>query len=291
MFKHRRTLTSAALVALLTLPVSAQDNAATDPAAEPDASTVVATVGDTDITLGHMIAATSLLPPEYQQLEDDVLFEGILQQLVQQEALAQTFREQLPAKLALQLENEKRALVARKVVEDAVEARLTEEDIAALYDEQYGDIEPEEEYNASHILVATEEEALAVIEEINNGGDFAETAREFSTGPSGPGGGSLGWFGTGMMVPSFEAAAIALDVGEVSGPVETQFGWHVIRLNEVRAKNIPTLEDVRADLEQNLTQKIASEFLEEITNEAEVVSGEGSDMDRAFLRRTDLLSE
>ncbi|WP_375229392.1 peptidylprolyl isomerase [Roseobacter sp. S98] len=293
MFIHRGTLSSVVFAALLALPVAAQENSTATPKEQPDpdASTVLVTVGETDITLGHLIAAAALLPPEYQRMEDSVLFEGILQQLVQQEALAQTFREELPLPLALQLENEKRALVARQVIQDKVSELLTEEDIAKRYDEQYGSIEAEPEYNASHILVESEEEALNVIDVINNGGDFAETAREFSTGPSGPNGGALGWFGAGMMVPSFEAAAIALEVGEVSGPVQTQFGWHVIQLNEVRAKDIPTLEDVRANIEQDLTQELASAFLERVTDAAEVQSGPGAGMDRSFLRRQDLLEE
>ena len=292
MFKHRGTLSSVVFAALLALPVTAQENSTTTPdeQPEPDASTVLVTVGETDITLGHLIAAAALLPPEYQRMEDSVLFEGILQQLVQQEALAQTFREELPMALALQLENEKRALVARKVIEDKVSELLTEEDIAKRYDEQYGSIEAEPEYNASHILVESEEEALNVIDVINNGGDFAETAREFSTGPSGPNGGALGWFGAGMMVPSFEAATIALEVGEVSGPVQTQFGWHVIQLNEVRAKDIPTLEDVRISIEQDLTRELASDFLERVTDAADIESGSWRDVERSFLRRRDLNS-
>ena len=293
MFKHRGTLSSVVFAALLALPVAAQENSTATPEEqpEPDASTVLVTVGETDITLGHLIAAAALLPPEYQRMEDSVLFEGVLEQLAQQEALAQTFREELPLALALQLENEKRALVARKVIEDKVSELLTEEDIAKRYDEQYGSIEAEPEYNASHILVESEEEALNVIDVINNGGDFAETAREFSTGPSGPNGGALGWFGAGMMVPSFEAATIALEVGEVSGPVQTQFGWHVIQLNEVRAKDIPTLEDVRISIEQDLTQELASDFLERVTDAADIKSGSGRDVERSFLRRRDLLEE
>ena len=90
---------------------------------------------------------------------------------------------------------------------------------------------------------------------------------------------------------SDQAAAIALEVGEVSGPVQTQFGWHVIQLNEVRTTDIPTLEAVRANIEQDLTQELASAFLERVTDAAEVQSGPGAGMDRSFLRRQDLLEE
>ncbi|WP_300032929.1 peptidylprolyl isomerase [uncultured Roseobacter sp.] len=290
MFYHRRFITSAALVALLALPAQAQDTTTTtETAPDPDAFTVLATVGNEDITLGHVIAALALLPPEYHQLSDEQLYDGLLAQLIQQSVLAQSFEEELPTRLVMQLENEKRALVAREVVDDAVSSRLTEERIAARYDETFGNIQPEPEYNASHILVETEEEALKVIEAINNGADFAETAREFSTGPSGPNGGSLGWFGAGMMVPQFEAATIALAVEEVSGPVETQFGWHVIRLNDTRSKNIPTLEDARPDIEAKLSEEIAYDYVDRITDEASVTTGPGDTIDRSWIRRQDLL--
>lgn len=91
------------------------------------------------------------------------------------------------------------------------------------------------ELNASHILVATEAEANMVIDRLKAGGNFADAARAYSTGPSGPNGGELGWFGKGMMVLSFEAAAYQLQVGEfTNSPVKTQFGWHIILLNDVR---------------------------------------------------------
>ena len=90
------------------------------------------------------------------------------------------------------------------------------------------------EYNASHILVATEGEAIQLKIEIDDGADFSQSARDNSTGPSGPSGGELGWFGPGVMVPPFEKAVFALEVGEVSNPVQTLFGWHLIKLNQVR---------------------------------------------------------
>ena len=76
-----------------------------------------------------------------------------------------------------------------------------------------------------------DDEAKAIVEELKGGADFAATAREKSTGPSGPGGGSLGWFGAGAMVPEFETAVAAMEAGDISDPVQTQFGWHVIKLN------------------------------------------------------------
>ena len=105
---------------------------------------------------------------------------------------------------------------------------------------------------ARHILVETEEEANSLIEDLNGGRDFAELAREESTGPSGPNGGDLGFFGRGQMVPSFEQAAFALEDGEISAPVQTQFGWHVIKVEERRAAPVPTFGQLSPEIRQEL---------------------------------------
>ena len=203
--------------------------------AEPDASTVVATVNGQDITIGHMIIAHATLPQQYRQLPPDVLYNAILDQLIQQTALAQTFEGDLPGHIALSLENETRSLVAGEQVEAIMQAAASDEEIQAAYDAQYGDGTGGDEFNASHILVETQEEANEIKAELDGGANFAETAKARSTGPSGPNGGELGWFGPGAMVPEFEQAVVGLDVAQVSEPVQTQFGWHVIRLNDKRA--------------------------------------------------------
>ncbi|WP_187428432.1 Foldase protein PrsA [Roseobacter fucihabitans] len=286
MHKHLNILASAALALTIGTPTWAQDQTEAEPLT---ADTVVAIVNDVEITLGHMIAARASLPEQYQQLEDNVLYDGILQQLVQQSALAQTYKDELPKRVTKSLENEMRSLTAAEVVENLLADTVTEEALQGLYDRQYGDIDPEEEFNASHILVETEEEAIAIKEDIANGASFAATAREKSTGPSGPNGGELGWFGAGMMVPSFEAAAIALAVGEVSDPVQTQFGWHVIMLNDIRKANIPTFEDVRNDLVQEIRQSVAQQTIEDVTNAANVQAPTGLEIDPAVLKQIDLL--
>tara|TARA_R110000850_G_scaffold32074_9_gene87897 strand:- start:126 stop:989 length:864 start_codon:yes stop_codon:yes gene_type:complete len=256
-----------AVFAALSLPLAAQETAPTEPA---DPAQVVATVGDTEITVGHMIVAWASLPEQYQSLPDEVLFQGILDQLIQQTALQQQFTGDLPARVELQLENERRSLVAGEAINGIMESPLDEADVQAAYDEEYGNAEQGQEYNASHILVDTEEEAQAIVEEVNTGGDFAAVAREKSTGPSGPNGGQLGWFGAGAMVPEFEAAVIALEPGAVSAPVQTQFGWHVIKLNEVRLQEAPALEDVRGELEMQIRQIRAQTKIEEVTGAASV---------------------
>jgi peptidyl-prolyl cis-trans isomerase C len=257
-----------AFIAAFTLPAYAQDTA---PAAAPaDPATVVATVGDTQITIGHMIVAWAGLPEQYQGLPDDVLFQGILDQLIQQTALQQQFTGDLPKRVELQLENERRSLVAGEAINSIMESPLDDADVLAAYEEEYSTAEQTPEYNASHILVETEEAALAVIEEIKAGADFAAVAREKSTGPSGPNGGQLGWFGAGAMVPEFETAVMALEPGAISAPVQTQFGWHVIILNETRVQEAPKMEDVREELENQIRQIRAQAKIEEVTAAATV---------------------
>jgi len=273
----KRILAGAALSALLITPAMAQD-----------ADTVLATINGQDITLGHIIVAQSQLPEQYQALPDDVLLTGILEQLVQQEIVATAARPDLSTTMRLGLENEERAYVAALTLDDIAMADIPAEDLQAEYDAQYGAVEPVTEYNASHILVETEEEAQALVEDLEGGADFAELAVEHSTGPSGPNGGQLGWFTAGMMVPAFEEAVFALEVGEVSAPVETRFGWHVVILNDSRDQAAPTLEEVRESLEEGLRQARVDAYIASLTAEAEIDRPE-LDIDAALIRNLDLL--
>ncbi|MBM1308571.1 peptidylprolyl isomerase [Sulfitobacter mediterraneus] len=281
MHKPRTFLASLALSACLALPAAAQDEAGLD--------TVVATVNGTEITVGHMIIARATLPEQYQQLPDEILFKGILDQLVQQTALADTYQGDLPARVKLSMENENRSLVAGEVIENVMAGPVDEEALKAAYEEQYASAEQGDEYNASHILVETEDEALAIKAELDGGADFAEMAREKSTGPSGPGGGSLGWFGKGMMVPSFEAAVIAMEPGAVSEPVETQFGWHVIMLNETRKTEAPALDTVREELELQIRQTRVQTTIDSITEAADVDRAAAEGIDPAILKNIEWL--
>ena len=275
-------LSSLALAAAVALPVAAQD--------EPSVDTVVATVNDTEITLGHMLVARASLPQQYQQLPDDVLFQGILDQLVQQTALADSFTGELPPRVTLSIENETLSLTAGEAIEGVMAEDVSDEELQAAYDAQYKDAEPEQEFNASHILVETKEEADAIKVELDGGADFAEVAKEKSTGPSGPGGGSLGWFGPGMMVPEFEEAVAGMEAGGVSEPVETQFGWHVIKLNETRTGEAPVLEDVREELETQVRQTKVQEAIESLTEAAEVDRSAAEGIDPTVLKNIEWLN-
>lgn len=264
----RNFLAAGAVSVLLTLNAGAgfaQD--------EINADTVIASVNGAEITLGHVIVLRNQLPTEYQSLPDDVLFDGIINQIIEQTLLADSVKAnelEIPREVGLALENEERALMASVLIEEVVSREISEEALQTAYESAYGDLPAEPEFNASHILVETEEEAQALIDTLNGGADFAELAKEKSTGPSGPNGGELGWFGLGMMVAEFEEAVLGMEAGDVSAPVQTQFGWHVVRLNDKRNKPAPTLEETLPTLMDTLRQQAVEDEIQALTEGADI---------------------
>jgi peptidyl-prolyl cis-trans isomerase C len=270
---------------------TSEETAAATPARDVTAETVVATVDGKDITLGHMILIRQSLPQQYAQLPDNVLFQGILDQLIQQSALQGNYSGDTPVRVRLAMENEERALLAAEEVGALLETAVTDEAIQKAYDATYANAEGETEFKAAHILVETEEEAKAVAEEVKGGADFAEVAKAKSTGPSGPNGGALGWFGKGMMVPEFETAVMALEPGAVSDPVQTQFGWHVIKLEETRVKEAPALDEVRGELKAKVEQEAVKAHIDALVEKANVDKSGAEGIDPANLSNLDLLEK
>ena len=275
-------LPSLALAAVMALPLAAET--------KPDAATVVARVNGDEITLGHIIATAAALPEQYQQIEDDVLYDLILDQLIQQQLLSQQ-QDALSKLNTLALENETRSMRAVQAVDALIDENLTDDVIQDAYDAQYADFEDSDEFNASHILVEMEDKAKEIKAQLDDGADFAEMAKEHSTGPSGPNGGELGWFGPGQMVPEFEAAVIALDKGQISEPVKTQFGWHLVTLNDKRKTEAPELEQVRAELTQTLQQGVIQARIDELTREADIDRPAPEGAGPEALRQIELLQE
>lgn len=282
MSKRLTFLSAAALSLTLMLPAQAED--------APGVDTVLATVDGVEITLGHVIQTRQTLPPQYQQLPADVLFPGILDQLIQQSVLSASVEGE-PKSVALAVENQRRSLMANLAIDAILATSVTDEKLQAEYDAAYGNVEAGQEYNAAHILVETEEKAKELVAEARGGADFAELAKEHSTGPSGPNGGSLGWFGAGMMVPPFEEATFALEVGAISEPVQTQFGWHVIKLNETRAIEAPSLDEVRGELEAAVQQKAVEAQVLAMTAAANVDRSGAEGIDPAVLDQLSLDAE
>jgi peptidyl-prolyl cis-trans isomerase C len=257
-----------------------------------DASTVLATVNGTEITLGHVIALRDRLPEQYQNLPDDVLFSGLLDQLVDQEILAESESAEVgedPLQVKLQLDNERRGALAGLAAEAAVAEAVDDAKVQAAYDAQIASFQPQPEFNASHILVDDEAKANALKAEIDGGADFAEVAKANSADGSAASGGELGWFGAGQMVPEFEAAVQTATPGTVVGPIKTQFGWHIIKLNETRESSAPPLDQVRPQIEDQLRQEALQARLAALKAEA-TVDRPDTGLPPAAIRESDLLT-
>ena len=155
-----------------------------------------------------------------------------------------------------------------KFAEDAA----TDDKVKSAYEQMVKDFKPTMEVNARHILVKTEDEGKAIIKELDGGADFATLAKEKSTGPSGANGGDLGFFGQGAMVPEFEKAAFSLKKGEHSKePVKTQFGFHVIKVEQYRESEAPKFEEAEQQLKGDIANKAVSKYIEGLRKSAKIV--------------------
>jgi len=276
-----KLFTTTALAFALSTAVFAQD--------APTRDTVVANVNGTDITFGHVLSLASRLPEQYQSIPNEQLFNGIIDQLVQQQLLSELITEETTV-LKLASENERRALYATEAIEGVYNTAVSEDAVKAQYEELFVKADAVPEYNASHILVETEEEAKEIVAQLEGDADFAELAKEKSTGPSGSNGGDLGWAGLGQFVPEFEAAMVALEAGKVSAPVKTQFGWHVIKLNETRNQPVPELETVRGEIEDGLRTAALTDKIADLEAKGEI-NRSVTEIDPALIRNLDLLND
>ncbi len=257
--------------------------------AELNANTVVAKVNGEEITVGNMIVARAKLPAQYQSLPDDLLFKALLDQLIQQTVLKQQLHGDTPEYVRLSVEHEERSLLASDVIESVMEDAQTEDAIRDAYDARYSSDDGGDEFNASHILLESEEDAVSIKEQLDAGADFAALAKESSTGPSGPNGGELGWFENGRMVPEFEAAVAEMRPGEVSDPVQTQFGWHIIKLNDRRKLEAPDYEDVREEIGLELAQQAVEDRINQLTASATIDRPEIENLEPSVLRDMSLI--
>ena len=252
------------------------------------AETVVATVNEVQITLGQMIALRETLPEQYQSMPEDVLFKGIMDQLVQQEVLRQSVADLSPRDTA-SIENDLRGYVSGVAIQAIVQTAVTDEALQAAYDARFKDAVPLTEYNASHILVDTQEAAEKLKTDLAAGADFATLAKANSTDTgSGANGGDLGWFGLGAMVKPFEDAVIAAKVGEVSGPVQSDFGWHLILVKETRVAANPPLDQIRDELATQIENAAIEAKLAEL-QAAATITREGEGIDPVILKNSALI--
>jgi peptidyl-prolyl cis-trans isomerase C len=180
---------------------------------------------------------------------------------------------------------------ARRALRDAyfdasITGAVTDEDAKKIYDEKIASMKPEQEVRARHILVETEDEAKEVKERLKKGDDFAALAKEKSKDTKAEGG-DLGFFSRGQMPKPVEEAAFALDVGVISDPVQTPFGWHVIKVEEKRDQKLPSFEEVKEPIKTQLVAQKAQIVVTGLRNEAkiEIVDPEiKRSMDDAALR-------
>ena len=236
--------------------------------------TVIAKVAGADVFRSEL---ASYAKARTQQEFDDMNIEvqnNLFNEFIQLELLsrkAAAMGIQNTPEFGLQIHNLKKNILAQELLMQFEEKNpITEAEVQA----EYALAKPEFEIpqiKGSHILVETEEEALALITELNKNVDFAKLAKEKSIGPSGPNGGDLGWFSTTQMVKPFSDAIIALEKGTYSKtPTQTQFGWHVIKKDDERIGEAPPLENLRPRIEQTIKQKRLEKYLTEIRNELNV---------------------
>ncbi len=269
---YRRILGAALALALLAFPaaLSAQQGGA-----EGDA--VVARVGGEEIHNSDVMAMARSLPPQYQsQLMQ--LYPLLVQRLVDFNLAGKAGRaaglaedEEVQARIAQAAEQ----AIREVYLEREVEARITNEGLQAMYQDHLAANPPAAEFHARHILLETEGEARAAIAELDGGADFAELAKERSTGPSGPKGGDLGYFTAEQMVPEFSAAAAKLEPGQHSAePTQTQFGWHVIKVEDRRTAAPAAFEEVEQQLREQLARDSVAAIFKDLRDgvEIEIVS-------------------
>jgi len=256
--------------------------AAEAPAVSYTPDTVVATVNGQEITVGHMVLAGAALEDQYRQLPAEILFNGLREQLIQQVVLEQALKE-VPRQLEFLIANERRRMLASETVNQIASAAVTDEAVEAAYQRDYVDAPPPgKEYNARHILVKNEEDALAALDRLNAGEDFADVAREVSTDNSAQMGGDLGWYALEHLVEPFANALGEMEIGQTVGPVKTQFGYHIINLLGVRDVPVPTLEEVRSDIESGIEQQAAEEAVRAMVDAAAIVKVEDIDPAQAL---------
>lgn len=230
------------------------------------ADTVVLTINGKDITLGEVIAVRQSLPEQYQNLPDEILLGALIQQLADQQMLADAAEKAGLAEgynVKLALKNQRRATLADAYMTDVLVKGITDEAVAKAYEAQFANAEPVVEVRASHILVADEEKAKELKKMLDEGADFAKLAAEHGTDGTKTRGGDLGYFVKGQMVPEFANAAFALEKGAISDPVKSPFGWHLIYLADKRDRPKPPLDQVRDTIVENLSKELQQKVVTE----------------------------
>jgi peptidyl-prolyl cis-trans isomerase C len=227
---------------------------------------VVATVDGKPVTEADVERYRAERPgaPKEQLVE-----ELVARELIYQDALRRGLDKDAAVKQEI-AEMRERVLMAAAVRQALEQNPVTEDELKAEYDKLKGEL-AREEYKARHILVADEAQAKEIIAQLKKGSDFAELARQHSTGPTGKSGGDLGWFAAEQMVPPFAEAVRKLKKGSyTTSPVKTQYGWHVIQLEDTRTVPAPAFAEVKERLAAALQQRRIAEYIENLKKTAKV---------------------
>lgn len=268
-----RLMRAVSLVALLASVPAASALAQSEAIANADA--VVALVGGETITEADLAFAAEDMAQDLAQMPPEERRAFLVRILIDMKVMSKAAREagmdQTEIFAQRQKYLEERAL-RRAYFNEAIAGAVTEEAARAEYDAFVQQFEAEDEIRASHILVEDEAKANELKAQLDGGADFAALARENSIDPGAANGGDLGFFGRGMMVQPFEAAAFGLaNAGDVSAPVQSQFGWHIIKLAEKRQSAPPSFEQVAAQIQNQLLMRSFSEKVEELMDGVEIV--------------------
>ena len=266
MFTVKKSLLAASVFALTFAGASVSSLHA----ASHTKDTVIATVNGSDIMKSTLDGYLEILKKQGKADPQAAIDDLIATEIALQEAKKSDILERPESKNAIK--DYTRNILLQTWTKEKIESFSVDD--AALkeaYDERVANL-ASKEFNARHILVKTEEEAKKVIEEVSaDGADFAAIAKEKSTGPSGSNGGSLGWFKAQTMVPAFSNAVKEMKKGDVSKePVKTQFGYHVIKLEDSRDAKLPTLESLKPQLERVISQKKMLAFMEGLKKTADI---------------------
>ena len=240
----------------------------------PPPNTVVARVDGTELHLADVEAAQQNLPPQAQKLPLEQIYPMLLDRLVDGALITEAGRKEhleQDSELQVRLKRYEDRLIQEAYLNQAIKAAETEGQLKARYQSFAKDKAGQEEVHAQHILVKTEDEAKSIIAELDKGADFGELAKKYSTDPSARSGGDLGYFGHDDMVPAFADTAFALAKGQYSNtPVKTEFGWHVIKVEDRRAGKPPSFEEAREQLSRDLAHEIIDAKLQELRSAAKI---------------------
>jgi peptidyl-prolyl cis-trans isomerase C len=250
-----------AMVLLAGLPLRAEDNP------------VLAKVNGAEIRQSDVALAEEELGPSLAQMDPATKKESVLAFLIDMKIVAKAAedkkledRPDFKARLAFT----RNRLLMDNLLAAEGKAATTDEAMKKVYDEAAKQIEGEQEVHARHILVESEDEAKAIEAELKKGADFAELAKKKSKDPGAADGGDLGFFTKDQMVPEFSTVAFALEPGKISDPVKSQFGWHVIKVEEKRNRKAPDFTQVKAQIETYVTRKAQAEYVAKLRESAKV---------------------